>query len=52
MAAPPNKPNIQKSPSADYRTNNQPAARIVDNPPAKTVAQALANAKRQVDATK
>jgi hypothetical protein len=50
MAAPPNKPYIQKSPAA--RTNDQPPAGIINNPPAKTVAQALANAKRQVDATK
>jgi hypothetical protein len=51
MAAPPNKPNIEKSPNA-YRTNNQPPAKFVENAPAKTVAQALANSKRQVDAAR
>ena len=47
--APPDQPLIRKSPSA--RTNDQPAARIIENPPAKTVAQALANSKRRVDVT-
>jgi hypothetical protein len=38
------------SPGAGY---NQPPTKIlIDNPPAATVAQALANAKKQVDAAK
>jgi hypothetical protein len=45
MAARPNKPNIQKSPNAD----NQPPPRIIENQPAASVDQALANSKRQVD---
>jgi hypothetical protein len=51
MAATPRVPNIQKSPNA-YNPRNLTPARIVENAPAKTVAQALANSKRQVDATK
>jgi hypothetical protein len=50
MAAKPNVPNIQKSDSK-YQ-GPTPPARIIENPPASTVAQALANGKRQVDATK
>jgi hypothetical protein len=46
MAAPPNKPNIQKSPSV----GNQPPPRIIENQPAATLDRALANSKRQVDA--
>ena len=31
---------------------NQPAPKLVDNPPAKTVAEALANSKAQVNKAK
>lgn len=31
---------------------NQPPARIIENPPAKTVEKALANGKAQVEAAK
>jgi hypothetical protein len=31
---------------------NQPEAKIIDNPPAKSVAEALANSKAQVDKAK
>ena len=48
MAAP--QPLIQASPHPP-RSDNQPPLRILDNPPASSVAGALANSKRQVDAT-
>jgi hypothetical protein len=45
------KPNVQ--PSAPRPSNpNQPPARIIDNPPAASVAQALANSKQQIDKAK
>ena len=48
MATP--KPLI--SPSEHRPTNpDQPPLRIVENPPAKSLAQALANSKAQVDAS-
>lgn len=50
MAAKPNVPNIQKS--EHVKTNEQPPARVIENPPARTVAAALANGQRQVDRTK
>jgi hypothetical protein len=44
-------PNIQ--PSEPRPGNpNQPEPRFIDNQPAPTLAQALANGKRQIDATK
>ncbi len=49
MAAP-LKPKIEKS--ENRYLAHLPPARIVDNPPAKTVAQAVANSKRVFDATK
>jgi hypothetical protein len=49
MAVP--KPNIQQSPPAPGNPN-QPAPRIIENPPAATLAQALANSKKAVDAAK
>jgi len=33
-------------------TVNQPAPKIIDNPPAKSVSEALSNAKKQVDKAK
>jgi hypothetical protein len=48
MAAKPLVPNIQKS----THQSHLPPGRLIDNPAAKTVAQALANSKRLVDATK
>jgi len=50
MAAPPNKPNIQKS--EQVKTNEQPPPRIIENKPARTLAQALENGQRQVDRAK
>jgi hypothetical protein len=50
MAAPPNKPHIR--PTRRVQTHPQPPARIVENTPTKSVSQALANSKHQVDATK
>jgi hypothetical protein len=45
------KPNVQ--PSEPRPGNpNQPPARIIDNPPADTVAQALNNSKRAIDKAK
>jgi hypothetical protein len=44
---------IQKSEGADRSGTaaaNPTPAKIIENPPAKTVAQALANSKAQVDA--
>jgi hypothetical protein len=43
------KPNIQKSEPRPGNPN-QPPARIIDNQPADTLAKALANSKRAVDA--
>jgi hypothetical protein len=39
---------------ADYRPQlqGQPQAKIIDNPPADSLAKALANSKRQIEATK
>jgi hypothetical protein len=54
MGAKPNVPNIDKS-TDDKRgptASLQPVGRVIDNPPAKTLAPALKNAERQVDATK
>jgi hypothetical protein len=44
-------PNIQKS-EPQPGNPNQPAPRIIDNPPADSLAKALANSKRQIEATK
>jgi hypothetical protein len=44
-------PNIQKS-EPRPGSPNQPAPRIIDNPPAASVAQALASGKRQIDKAK
>jgi hypothetical protein len=42
-------PNVKKS--APLPGNpNQPEPRIIDNPPADTLAKALANSKRAIDA--
>jgi hypothetical protein len=43
------KPNIQKSEPLPGNPN-QPEPRIIDNPPADSVAEALANGKRQIEA--
>lgn len=51
MAAPPNEPHIQDTARVNYPPA-QPPARIIPNEPAATLAQALANGKRQVDAAK
>jgi hypothetical protein len=45
------KPNIQKS-APRPGIPNQPPARIIDNPLADTLAQALANSKRQIKEAK
>jgi hypothetical protein len=37
---------------SNYSNPNQPAAKFIANPPAKTVAQALASAKQQVEQAK
>ena len=42
-------PNIQKSEPRPSNPN-QPPARIIDNPPAASVAAALNNSKRAIDA--
>jgi hypothetical protein len=44
-------PNIKKSEPRPGNPN-QPAPRIIDNPPADTLAKALASGKRQIDASK
>jgi hypothetical protein len=49
MAAKPDVPNIQKS--EHVKTNEQSPARVIENPPAKTLAAALANGQKQVDAS-
>ena len=51
MAAKPNVPNIQKSANAYNPANLQPG-RIIENAPTSSLSQALANAKRQVDAAR
>jgi hypothetical protein len=54
MAAKPRVPNIV-APADRWKNSmnpNQPAAKIIDNAPAKTLDAALANSKKQVDATK
>jgi hypothetical protein len=43
------KPNINKS-EPPPGNPNQPEPRIIDNEPADTLAQALANSKRAIDA--
>jgi hypothetical protein len=43
------KPNIQKSAPAPANPN-QPPARVIDNQPAATVAQALNNSARAINA--
>jgi hypothetical protein len=45
------KPLLQPSKSKNAANPNQPPPKLVDNPPAPTVAGTLANSKRQVDAT-
>jgi hypothetical protein len=45
------KPNVQKSEPRPSNPN-QPPLRILDNPPAASVAQALASGKRQIEAAK
>jgi hypothetical protein len=45
------KPNIQKS-EPRPQNPNQPEARIIDNPPADSLAKALANSKRQIESAK
>lgn len=47
MAAPPNKPHIQKS-TPPLRPGLDPA-RLIPSPPSSTVAGAVAAAKKQVD---
>jgi hypothetical protein len=42
------KPNVQKSEPLPGNPN-QPEARIIDNPPADTLAKALANSKRLIE---
>jgi hypothetical protein len=37
---------------SEYGSPNRKSAKIIDNPPAKSVTQALANSKKQVDAAK
>ena len=44
-------PKIQKSTPA-VGNPNQPEPRIIENPPASTLVQALANGKAQVDASR
>jgi hypothetical protein len=52
MAAPkPNTPYIEKSPTAPGNPH-QPPPRIIENPPARTLAQAIANSKRVFDQAK
>ena len=48
MAAPPNQPYVNPSETAPVA--HQPPPRILGNPPASTVVDALANSKRQVTA--
>jgi hypothetical protein len=43
------KPNVQKS-EPPPGNPNQSAPRIIDNEPADTLAEALANGKRQIEA--
>jgi hypothetical protein len=45
------KPNVNKS-EPPPGNPNQPPARIIDNPPADSVAEALANGKRQIEQAK
>ena len=52
MAATSGVPNIQKDGANNASNPNQPPARIADNPRTSSLSQALANSKKQVDATK
>jgi hypothetical protein len=54
MGAKPNVPNLvpESERSPNPINPNQPAPTIIENPPATSLAQALANSKRQVDAAK
>ena len=50
MAAEPRKPNL--APTAPYNPANLTPGKVIPNEPSANLATALANAKRQVDATK
>ena len=43
---------MPKQKSSTAPVENQPPLRIIENPPAKTLAQALANGQKQVDRAK